>query len=432
LIDELDPQARDFSQFPTIDEAGNGFTIPIGRCGAALRLLVLSTPADGRCGVGDYNGHIMRTLTGFGATCDLLALPHVTERGADREKPVDKFLRLARGYDAAILQVEFGLYGKRARYSIRLLTRLIRGLAGKPTLLMMHSTFPEVPKWSIFRPFSSRLLVGPARRAFAAAINHANNVSMFVHGEHSLSRWRRILDHDRVASIVFPVEERTDLVEPRPLIRGEPVELLIFGFVAEYKGYEIALNAMRLLPKNFRLTIAGANQSPKDPAVKGIPQFIETGQWMREPGSNLSPVPSAGAPFTPEERLAFRQRVRITGAVPPADVPATFNAADIVLLPYRWGPAGSAALGYAIAFCRPTIATKLPTFNEIAKHTDCLRLVPPDDPATLARQILELADNLDERRQMFRDAMYFARGFSFSALARKIEATLRNVSTSGE
>jgi glycosyltransferase involved in cell wall biosynthesis len=269
-------------------------------------------------------------------------------------------------------------------------------------------------------------LAGPARRAFAAAINRANNVRMFVHGDDTLSSWLRIMKPARVESIVFPVEERSDLIEPRQIVRGEPVELLIFGFIAEYKGYEVALNAMRLLPDNFRLTIAGASLAPKDPAIKGIPHFLETGKWPHEPGSSRAPVPSAGAIFTPGERRSFQQRVRAIGVVPSADVPATLNAADILLLPYRWGPTGSAALGYAIAFCRPTIASKIPTFTEIAKHTNCIRLVPPDNPAALAREILLLADDIDRRRQMFHEAQSFCCRFSFSVIAQTIQAALRN------
>jgi hypothetical protein len=48
------------------------------------------------------------------------------------------------------------------------------------------------------------------------------------------------------------------LVEPRSLSDADTVEMTIFGFVTEYEGYEIALNAMRQLPENYVSTSQAA------------------------------------------------------------------------------------------------------------------------------------------------------------------------------
>src|SRR5262249_50658085 len=149
----------------------------------------------------------------------------------------------------------------------------------------------------------------------------------------------------RIETITFPMRVAYPLVEPRELSETDPVELVIFGFVAEYKGYEVALKAMRLLPENFILTIAGdgSEQHPNIPILDSIYGFLHTGEW--ESAETYPPVRSIQRPFTEDERESLRRRVRITGYVPPGRIATIMRSADIVLLPYRNGPSGSASLG---------------------------------------------------------------------------------------
>jgi hypothetical protein len=55
-------------------------------------------------------------------------------------------------------------------------------------------------------------------------------------------------------TLIRSVQNFTSRSEPRSLSDADTVELTIFDFVT---GYEIALNAMRLLPENYVLNIAG-------------------------------------------------------------------------------------------------------------------------------------------------------------------------------
>jgi hypothetical protein len=86
------------------------------------------------------------------------------------------------------------------------------------------------------------------------AINSSNHL-LFVHGEPMRREWIGIgALPSRVKIHRLSDATGEQLVEPRSLSDADTVELTIFDFVT---GYEIALDAMRLLPENYVLNIAG-------------------------------------------------------------------------------------------------------------------------------------------------------------------------------
>jgi glycosyltransferase involved in cell wall biosynthesis len=373
-----------------------------------MRVLTLSSPSGGICGIGDYNADLSAALRAQGHRVDILKLV----RRGDRTPMVEEFRQRIANFDGVIFQFDGSLYGDTPFAISHNFINLIRGLGNKPGIAILH----EGP----VRLASRKMIVSwLMRRTMMAALNR---LPIFVHSEDTRSEWiGKGIAPGQIKTIAFPLKLGQSLVEPRPLSETDTVELLMFGFIAAYKGYEIALNALRALPQNYCLTIAG-DRAPGtwfDPAVDAIHGFIQTGIWHPNWRRTLRRRPHSDA-----ERQSLERRVKFTGHVAPDRIPEIMGCADIVLLPYLRS-SGSAALADAIEFARPTIATALPAFCEVAAQANCLRLVAPDAPFELAQAIRDLAGNLNERRRMFASASAFARAHSFATLAQDCISTLK-------
>ncbi|MDT3445676.1 glycosyltransferase [Pseudofrankia sp. BMG5.37] len=137
--------------------------------------------------------------------------------------------------------------------------------------------------------------------------------------------------------------------------------VLFFGLVRPYKGLDVLLRALAAGgPPDVALTVAGEFWGGTE----------ETRALIAELG------------------LADRVELR-PGYVDAADVPALFDAADALVLPYR---AGTASQNVDLAHLHglPVVATSVGTLPAaVADGVDGL-LVPPEDPAALAAALRRL------------------------------------------
>lgn len=130
---------------------------------------------------------------------------------------------------------------------------------------------------------------------------------------------------------------------------------LFFGYVRAYKGLDIAIQALaRSAEPGIRLLVVGEfyeDQGPYDALI---------------------------------ESLCLQDRVRIVNRyVPNEEVALYFQAADLVLQPYR-SATQSGIAQIAFAFGRPVLATAVGGLPEQIEDGVSGLLVPPEDPAALA------------------------------------------------
>jgi glycosyltransferase involved in cell wall biosynthesis len=134
---------------------------------------------------------------------------------------------------------------------------------------------------------------------------------------------------------VEPVDSGTAL----PSIVKQPGDkwLVLPGFVSKYKGHERAIQALKKLPLNHKLVIAGGRH-PKDRAA--------TRYWM--------------SLITTVEQEGLEDRVIFTGFLPSgAAQAAVLKQGDMFLLPYdEVGQSGSAVLADALAHDKPVITSR--------------------------------------------------------------------------
>jgi len=93
--------------------------------------------------------------------------------------------------------------------------------------------------------------------------------------------------------------------------------------------------------------------------------------------------------------LLVRDRVRFTGQLPPADVPAQLRAASILVLPNTPSAISERytsplKLFEYMALGRPIIASDLPAIREVLTDGETAILVAPGNPAALAAAITRL------------------------------------------
>lgn len=139
--------------------------------------------------------------------------------------------------------------------------------------------------------------------------------------------------------------------------------ILFFGYIREYKGLDLALEAFDMACldcQDLKLIIAGA---PHNHEIKSKYQKLI-------------------------EKMSFKEQVVFKfDFIAFDDVAKYFTASDVVLLPYRKiDHSGIVHLAYS--FGRAVIATQVGDFAEVVADTKSGYLVRKDDPADMARGIV--------------------------------------------
>ena len=162
--------------------------------------------------------------------------------------------------------------------------------------------------------------------------------------------------------------------------------VLCFGLLRPYKGVDVLLEAWRGIA-DAELWIVGRPRFDIGPLRAAAPANV---RWLPR--------------FVSDGELA-----------------ACFRRADIVVLPYREIDQ-SGVLATALAFGSPLVLTDVGGFPEVAQ-AGAARLVPPADPASLRRALLELLGDHDARQRLSAAARSLAAGeWSWDRVAQRTQA----------
>jgi glycosyltransferase involved in cell wall biosynthesis len=134
--------------------------------------------------------------------------------------------------------------------------------------------------------------------------------------------------------------------------------ILFFGRITRYKGLDVLVEAFRIAQAKrpeLRLNIVGEGDlEPYRHSISGIDNVIVTNRWIDD-----------------------------------AEVPAIFQAADIVVVPYT-SASQSGVIALAASFRRPVIATRVGAIPEQIRDEETGVLVEPGSAAALASAIERL------------------------------------------
>ncbi len=154
--------------------------------------------------------------------------------------------------------------------------------------------------------------------------------------------------------------------EARARLGIDPKErmLLFFGFVRDYKGLDVLLDAMPRISEQTgaRLWVVGEFYSGKDRTVEQIQRLGLNDKVVLEDG------------YVPDERVGLY-----------------FSAADTIVLPYRSATqSGIVPIAYQLE--RPVICSDVGGLAEIVLDGETGLIVPPEDPDSLVRAVSRFYD----------------------------------------
>ena len=168
--------------------------------------------------------------------------------------------------------------------------------------------------------------------------------------------------------------------------------ILFFGFIREYKGLHVLLDAMPKILKDVPLTL------------------VVAGEFYEDKDSYMEQI----------DRLQLKGSVEVLDKfIPNEAVGDYFSAADVLVLPYL-SATQSGITQIAFAFDLPVIATRVGGLPEVVKEGETGFLVPPDDPDALADAVIKYfkADSIEK----FRENVRRERGrFSWETFAEGVE-----------
>jgi glycosyltransferase involved in cell wall biosynthesis len=352
-----------------------------------MRVSLLTSWND-RCGIAEYSRLLVQAL----------------ERRVEVEVVPATFLKSARAVyaamgraldqgDVAHVQHSYAFFG--GMHPLRSGWAPLAGAVTKPLLATVHELD--------MRPTGAYHLPPALETAYKERFNR----SVFLHP--AIRRWlvhsaalrdglvRLGAPEERVFYIPHPIAGPPEqFPDPEPLrrslglVRRRP--LVILGFLARRKGYDVALEALRRLPPEFVLVAAGGEHTADRSGTEA---------WLREEAT----------------RAGVADRLRITGYLSTEALEQVTALAEVILAPFHEMSA-SGSLSYALARGKAVIASDLPENQGLG----CVRLFPAGDAASLAAAIEEVAESPLLKRELSEAAARYADAHSYEALA---DQTLR-------
>lgn len=178
----------------------------------------------------------------------------------------------------------------------------------------------------------------------------------------------KVLPHPIYSNFGLPISKKE--AKSFLKIKDERV-ILFFGFIRDYKGLDILLEAMAFLKDRLdvKLLIAGEFYSNRE--------------------KYLSLIDSLGIK---ENILMF------SDFIPTSEVKYYFSAVDSVILPYR-DATQSGIVQIAMNFRKPVIAANVGGLSEVIKDGETGYIVDKENPAILAEAIIKFYE--DKKEEMF-------------------------------
>jgi phosphatidylinositol alpha-mannosyltransferase len=186
-----------------------------------------------------------------------------------------------------------------------------------------------------------------------------------------------------------------------PADLGSGRKLLFVGRLDARKGFPTTVAAFERLVENhpdLRLVVAG--EGPDRTAVGSLTQGI-------------------------------RQRVRMLGAVPNADLPPIHAACDVYLGSSVGGESFGVVLVEAMAAGLPVVASDVPGYREVIRDDVEGLLVPPRDPAALAAAAARVLDDPTLAGRLTAAGRERARTFDWSVVVERLEDVYRRAIATG-
>lgn len=365
--------------------------------------IAMLTTVDQRCGIASYSAALVASLRALPDT-DVEVIPI-----AVGEQPVAHYEAQAEelnapDVDVVHIQHEFSFWGfpTPGRSKFAELRRLIR----RPVVVTAHTTLSltaiyPVPTRNPFRWLARKRLVSNREYRESVELLPFDANATIVHTEAARSEFLgRGLKAERLFVVpmgipaALPADGRS--FRDRYDLHGKRV-LSLFGYVTPNKGYAMVAELLDTLPPDVVFVIAGgARRAVEEQYVEHLQRHIRT--------------------------LGVEDRIVITGYLSEQEIGEVMQATDIALVPHTQAT-NSYSVMLPVTYGKPTLASDLSCFQEMAAAGDCLELFRVNDKNDFREKLLALLGNAQRREQLAANALQYAARFSWPAIA----ATTRHV-----
>lgn len=328
---------------------------------AEAQRISLITPWRVRCGIATFSEQLAQGYAHHGREVYVSVLSRFSEK-----QPIyyNWLVSRAPDVDVFVVQHEYGLYlGNEGSLYDTI------GDRKTPVVTEMHSTGNyNVDPGILAR--SDRVIV---HNDYCAGRLPRNDKTVVI--PHPVPMPKRIMGRDEARrELKLPLDKKI---------------VLVFGFITPAKGHDVAVRAVAKMPDDVLLAIAGG--------------------WHTDENT----------PFISEvSGLAGRllgKRALWLGYVPNDKMPATFGAADVILMAYKQATE-SGAFMTAIAHHKAVVASRLPNFAEKERHGIVKVFQEEEDLPGILQGIL---DDDEERLRMEGAAARFAGENSYARIAAR-------------
>ena len=386
-----------------------------------IQILVVSSYGI-PCGIAQYAEHlvpVLETLRPSEYKIEVAALDvrllktHTRTARKLAKQHLHDIVEKAKSADVVNIQLEPGLFGS-APFEIR--RRLKKLLDASPKVIITHHTVLDLRDavWSI--PWTRRQLYSLAR----------NFTMVYVLGW--LYRYCRVRQDkffhvlqtrmDERALTLLGISASTIAAQPLsflsesavdrsfdaaktalPKLPEDAVVIGAFGFLSSYKGFEVVIRALDLLPNNFHLVIVGGVHP------EGVVEHSTQQPYIEQLLSEIHPKDARfsgrGAIKMARRRLA---RIHFLGHLDNDRFSAAMAGCDVVVLPYaEVGQRSSGPASMAIDLNKRILCSRTICFSQLNAYAGALELFEIGNHAELAEK-LQCEDRSQRGRQLHLNA----------------------------
>jgi len=368
--------------------------------------IAMLTTAEERCGIASYSAALVASLRTLPDT-DVQVIPiRVGEQPASHYEEQAALLN-APDVDLVHIQHEFSFWGfptpQRSKFAE------LRRMIERPVVLTAHTPlplraiFPTRSERNPWRWLKKKRLVSNGTYRRSVEVATFDNDATIVHTDAARREFlRRGLCAERLhivpMGIPAPVPARSEgrLFRDRYGLHGKRL-LTLFGYVTPNKGYELVADVLRGLPPDVMLVIAGGARRPvEEPYVQQLEKHLRD--------------------------LGVENRVVVTGYLTDQEVADAMKATDIALVPHTQAT-NSYSVTLPLTYGRPTLASDLACFREMAERGECLELFRCGDRHDFRAKLLALLDDAQHRRQLEENALRYTQRFTW----RNVAAMTRDI-----
>ena len=329
-------------------------------------------------------------------------------------KTIFSLFRAIASAKADVFHIIFGyLYYGNPIFSAVFITSLLISLRvlRKPVVLTIHQVFSSAEidqgSLSIFVSGLPRQLVKAGFHLINRILGLLSSKIVVVHKEHA-----NILSNEyRLSNVVYiPISlssgsfiSKDEAKRVLGLENKKPI--LVFGFIAPYKGVEYAINAMPRILQSFPdalLIIAGT-------AVPSLSSRKETVDYIEKLKSLINDLAL-------DDRIIMRNDY-----IKEMNVPNYFCSSEVIILPNTEQTGPSEVWRLSTMFGVPSVATEIGYFKRDIVDGETGLLVKAGDSESIAKATMELLTNNYLRKKICQNLENISEIYKAKNIARKHE-----------